>query len=149
MTITYELRAYENDWLFAYRALRALAAHPPRSCQTLLELRLRTIPAAICFWRSYAHGAGSWIHKFWGERCLSANKVVTVNVNHFIYFHSRSHISWERTEGKKRHVIFLFLFSFLAKCHESSFCKSFAIPRFNTLSFFFLSSVSTTLILFS
>ncbi len=39
--------------------LDALAAHPRRSWQTLLELRLRTIPAAICFWQSYAHGAGS------------------------------------------------------------------------------------------
>ncbi len=39
--------------------LDAIAAHPRRSWQTLLELRLRTIPAAICFWQSYAHGAGS------------------------------------------------------------------------------------------
>lgn len=60
-------------------------------------------------------GQEAELTNFEGERCLSASKVVTVNVHHFIYFHSRSHFSWERTEGKKRHVIFLFLFFFPGK----------------------------------
>lgn len=82
--------------------------------------------------RATRTGQEAELTNFEGERCLSASKVVTVNVHHFIYFHSRSHFSWERTEGKKTHVVFLFLF-FLS--WQSAVILAFAIPSLNTILF--------------
>lgn len=57
--IFYTHKIFYNISEMTHVLLDALTAHQRRSWQTLLEICLRTIPAAICFWQSYVHGAGS------------------------------------------------------------------------------------------